>query len=202
MTSARFALVVLSTLLAAGSIVPYIVATVRRSTVPRLVTWLTWSLLTGVAGAASASAGDYPSAAFSLIGTLATGSIVVAGLRFGDRSFTRLDVTCLAVVVAGLIAWQTLGQPAIAVLVACLIDFVGLVPTLVHSWRKPYEETALTYALIAAGGGSAALAAWGHWTITALAYPVYVAATMGACWVILLSRRRIGRPEHATPEHV
>ena len=169
---------------------PYIVATVRRATRPRLVTWLTWCLLTAVAGAASASVGDYPSAAFSLVGTLATSLVLVAGLRFGDRAFTRLDVFCLAVVLAGFMAWRVLHLPGIAVLGACLIDLVGLVPTLVHSWRQPHEETALTYGLIALGGVCASLAAWGVWTVTAQAYPVYVAVSMGGCWLILLVRRR------------
>ena len=87
----RVGLVVLSTLLSAASTVPYLVATAKRQTRPRVVTWLTWALLTAVGGAASASVGDYPSAAFSFIGTVVTSAVVVAGLRYGDRTFGRLD---------------------------------------------------------------------------------------------------------------
>jgi len=50
------------------------------------VTWLTWALLTGVAGAASLSAAQLGAAVFALLGTVATTAVVVAGLRFGDRS--------------------------------------------------------------------------------------------------------------------
>jgi hypothetical protein len=190
-TPVRIGLVALSVTLGAAGTVPYIVATVRRTTRPKLVTWLTWCLLTAVAGAASASAHDYPSAAFSLIGTLVTGLVVLAGLRFGDRGFTRLDILCLAVVVAGFVLWRTLHLPQVAVLGSCVIDFVGLVPTVVHSWRRPREETAVTYGLIALGGVSAVAAAWGTWTVTAQAYPVYVAVSMGGCWLILVARRRL-----------
>jgi hypothetical protein len=186
----RIVLTVLGTALGAASTVPYLLATVRGSTRPRIVTWLTWSLLTGVAGAASASASDYPAAAFSLVGTLATALVVAAGLRYGDRTVTRLDAACVALVLVGFVLWIALDLPGIAVAAACLIDLVGLVPTLVHGWRRPHEETPVTFALIAAGGLCAAVAAWGTWTVTALAYPVYVALSMGACWAVVVLRGR------------
>lgn len=80
----RFALVVASSLLATCSTLPYIREIIRGTTKPRLVTWGTWSLLTAMAGVASASVGDYPSAVFSFIGTVATAVVVAVGLRFGD----------------------------------------------------------------------------------------------------------------------
>jgi hypothetical protein len=186
----RVGLVVLSTMLSASSTIPYLAATARHETRPRIVTWLTWALLTGVGGAASASVGDYPSAAFSFIGTAVTAAVVIAGLRYGDLAFTWLDGVCLTLVVAGLALWLGLSIPGIAVFAACVIDFVGLVPTLVHGWRRPDEETAITYALIAAAGGVATAAAWGTWTVTAIAYPIYVSVSMTACWVIVLLRQR------------
>ena len=186
----RIALVVISTFLSASSSVPTIRDTVRRRSHPRVVTWLTWSLLTGVAGAASASSGDYPAAAFSLIGTLTTAAVAIAGLRYGDRSIGRLDVVCLVLVVAGFVLWRVFNHAGIAVVAACVIDGIGLVPTLVHAWRRPREETASTYALIAVAGGCATLAAWGTWTVTAVAYPLYVLVSMGACWAIIVTGHR------------
>jgi hypothetical protein len=186
----KIVLTVLGTALGAASTLPYLLATVRGGTRPRIVTWLTWSLLTGVAGAASASGGDYPAAAFSLVGTLATALVVAAGLRYGDRTVTRLDAACVALVLVGFVLWIALDLPGIAVAAACLIDLVGLVPTLVHGWRRPHEETPVTFALIAAGGLCTAAAAWGTWTVAALAYPVYVALSMGVCWAIVVLRGR------------
>ena len=78
---------VLVSLIAAPGTVPYISVTIRGNTKPRIVTWLTWARLTGVAGAASLSAGHLGSAVFA-VGTVATSSVVVAGLRNGDRSVT------------------------------------------------------------------------------------------------------------------
>jgi hypothetical protein len=187
-STVRVGLVVLSTLLSAASTVPYLIATAKRQTRPRVVTWLTWALLTAVGGSASASVGDYPSAAFSFIGTVVTSAVVIAGLRYGDRTFGRLDLVCFVLVIVGFGLWLLLDVPGIAVGAACVIDFIGLVPTLAHAWRSPHEETAVTYALIAAGGGAATAAAWGTWTVTAVAYPLYVLVSMAACWAIVVLR--------------
>lgn len=92
-------------------------------------------------------------------------------------------------VLVGFVLWRIFDRPGIAVLAACLIDAIGLVPTLAHAWQRPREETAITYALIAVGGGVAVLAAWGTWTITADAYPMYVLLSMGDCWTIIFARR-------------
>jgi hypothetical protein len=200
-TSVRIALVVLSTCFSAASVIPAIWQTARGNIRPRIVTWLTWSLLTGVAGAASASVGDYPSAAFSLIGTVVTGAVVIAGLRYGDRSLATMDVVCLVLVVAGFVLWLSLDVPGVAVAAACVIDFIGLIPTLVHAWRQPWEEPPATYALIAIGGACATGAAWGTWTVTAIAYPIYVLLSMGACWSIVVLRRRFRPAEPAGTEH-
>lgn len=199
-STVRVGLVVLSTLLSAVGTVPYLIATVKRRTRPRVVTWLTWALLTAVGGAASASVGDYPSAAFSFIGTVVTSAVVISGLRYGDRTFGRVDLVCFVLVIAGFGLWLLLDVPGIAVGAACVIDFIGLVPTLAHAWRTPYEETAVTYALIAAGGGAATAAAWGTWTVTAVAYPLYVLVSMAACWAIVVLRSaRLPTPaEHET----
>jgi hypothetical protein len=63
-----------------------------------------------------------------------------------------------------------------------------LVPTAAHAWRHPEEETTSTFALIAAGGACAGLAAWGDVSVTALAYPVHVALSMGAVALLTLGR--------------
>jgi hypothetical protein len=121
-----------------------------------------------------------------------TAAVVLAGLRYGDRTLTWLDAVCLTLVAVGFALWLGLAIPGIAVFAACVIDFIGLVPTLVHAWRRPAEETAITYGLIAAAAGVATAAAWGTWTITAIAYPIYVLVSMTACWMIIFVRHRIG----------
>src|SRR4051794_31968356 len=112
--AARLLLMALSSLLAAASSVPYL-RTIRAGiTQPRLVTWATWSVLTGMAAVACASTGDWPAAVFAGIGTVATTTIVVVGWRRGHRGVGKLDIACASLVIAGLALWQVSDQPAVA----------------------------------------------------------------------------------------
>jgi hypothetical protein len=185
-------LIVFGSLLAASGTVPYVIATVKRQTKPRLVTWATWALLTGLASASAFSDGKLAGGIFALLGALSTGAIVVAGLRYGDRSLEKLDIICLGGVAAGFVLWPLLHSPAVGVLAAIIIDFVGLVPTVRHAWEEPGEETWITYALVGVGGSLAVLPVFLHQTltVTSIGYPVYAAVSLGSLAVVIVSRRR------------
>ena len=181
---------VVASVIAAGGTIPYIVETVKGKTKPRIVTWSTWSLLTGMAAAAAFSDGQLASGLFALLGSLATAAIAIAGFRYGDRSLTPLDISCLSGVIVGLVLWRLFDSPALAVWAAIAIDLTGFIPTLVHAWRAPHEETLITYALVSFGGFlsvAAALLAGGI-SVTALGYPLYAAVSMGSCGILSLVR--------------
>ncbi len=183
-------LAILGSLVAAAGTVPYIIETVQKKAKPRVVSWFTWALLTGLAGAAALADGQIAAALFAFAGTLATSAVVIAGWRYGDRSFTKLDIACMVGVAAGLALWLSFDSPALAIWGAIVIDLVGFVPTYVHAWKKPNEETPLFFAMAGAGGLLSTIAAVpvGGWTVTSVAYPLYVALSMAACLAILLIR--------------
>lgn len=186
------ALAILGSLLAVAGTVPYIIETAQRKAKPRVVSWFTWALLTGLAAAAAFSDGQISAGLFALAGTLATGSVVVVGWKYGDHTFTRLDIVCLIGVLAGLALWLTFDSPALAVWGAIVIDFIGFVPTYKHAWDKPKEETPAFFGTVFAGGLLSTLAAIpvGGWTVTSVAYPLYVALSMGVCLAILMLRTK------------
>lgn len=185
-------LAIMGGLISAAGTIPYIVETIKGKTKPRLVTWATWSALTGVAAAGAFSDGQISSGIFALLGSLATGSIVAAGLRYGDRSFSTIDIACLVAVAAGIALWLTSSNPSIAVWTAIAVDFAGFIPTLKHAWQKPHEETASTFMLVGVGGviTVAAVASAGAWSVTAIGYPLYVALSMAACSAVILARNK------------
>lgn len=124
--------------------------------------------------------------AFATVETL---TIVVLGLRFGDRKLERFDIICQVGAVVGLVLWLVFDSPAVAVLATVIIDLIGALPTLKHAWKKPHEETALTFFMAGLGGLCTSLAA-GSWKITAIAYPLYITLCNVALVAIILSRNR------------
>ncbi len=195
-------LVVTGSLIAASGTVPYIIATVRRQTKPRIVTWLTWTLLTGLAAAAAFSDHQIGGGIFALLGALSCASVVVAGLSYGDRSFATLDIICMAGVAVGLALWMLLSDPAIGVWAAVAIDFVGLVPTIKHAWKAPQEETPVTYALVGVGGALTVVAVLTSQvvTVTSLGYPLYAGVSLGLLAIMIVVRRRALSKPILTPE--
>ncbi|MGZ6004812.1 MAG: hypothetical protein ACXWLH_01535 [Candidatus Saccharimonadales bacterium] len=127
--------------LALYAAVPYIIDIVKRKTKPNIVTWFTWTLLTGIATAAAFAAGEPRSDIITLAISIQTGSIVLLGLKYGIAKMTWFDGLCQLGVIVALILWLLLNSPLIAIVGALIIDFIGLLPTAKHSYLKPTEET-------------------------------------------------------------
>jgi len=197
------ACIIAGSIIAASGTVPYVIATIQGHTKPRIITWATWALLTGMASWAAFSDGQLAGGLFALLGAISTGLIALFGLRYADRSFEKIDALCLGGIVIGLILWALFNNPAIGVWAAIVIDFIGLVPTIRHAWQAPNEETALTYAAVLIGGALAVtpVIISGETSVTAIGYPTYAALSLGAVTATILWRRsRSLQPAKATTE--
>jgi len=180
---------VLSVATTIASAAPYIRDIIKGSTKPNLVSWITWSLLTGIATAAAIAAHENVAAIFTGTATLSTSLIVVLGIRHGYVKYTQFDVTCQIGAIVGIILWQLFNSPAIGVVGAVVIDFVGALPTFRHAWLKPGEETWLTFAMGGIGGFFAILALRSYDWVN-LPYAVYIVVVNVALVYVIVSRAR------------
>lgn len=182
-------LVVISSILTLVSVIPYLIDIVKGRTKPRVVSWFVWSLLTGISFAASLTEHQYPTAALMFCSVLATMAIVVLGWKNGDKKINRLDIFCFIGVVIGIIFWVIFNSPSIAVVAMIAIDFIGGIPTQVHAWEKPQEETMKTFVL-GLIGSLLTLMTVTNWQITAFAYPLFL-VIININFVLLISIRRL-----------
>lgn len=164
---------VLAGLVTVGSIIPYAIDILKGTTKPNIVSWITWTLLTGIATIAEIAGHEYKTAIFTGTAVLETAIIVILGLKYGYVKWTRFDYTCQIGAFVGLGLWWLFDTPAIAVIAAVSIDFIGALPTVRHSWLKPGEETWSTYAL-AGLGGLLAIFALTAYNWTSLSYTIYI----------------------------
>lgn len=178
---------ILATLVTVGSVIPYIRDILKGTTKPNIVSWITWTLLTGIATAAEIAAHEYVTAIFTGAAVLETAIVVVLGLKYGYVKYTRFDVVCQISAVVGLILWQLFNSPAVGVVASVSIDFIGALPTIRHSWREPGEETWLAYAL-AGFGGALAIAALHSYNWTSLTYAVYIVLVNALLSFIIIAR--------------
>jgi hypothetical protein len=178
----------LSAILTVTCSVPYLIDVVRKKTKPRIVSWLNWTLLTGIATAAAIADGQVASAVLTGAATVETGLVVILGLHYGNRKFERFDILCQIGAIVGLILWLVFNNPTIAIVATVAIDFLALLPTLKHSWTHPEEETIITFALAGLGAVFSVFAIT-SWTITGLTYPIYITFANFLLVSILLARK-------------
>lgn len=183
-------LIALSAVLTLVAAIPYMVEIVRGKTKPRIVSWFTWSILTGISCAAAFADGHIATGILLLCATIEVLMIVLLGLKHGDRKFEPLDITCQIAAFVGLGLWLIFNSPAVAVIAAVTIDLIGAIPTLKHAWLKPHEETWIAFGLSGLGGLCTVLVVT-DWHVTAVAYPLYIfVVNILTAALILVSPRR------------
>jgi hypothetical protein len=181
---------ILAAIITLASVVPYARDILRGTTRPNIVSWITWTLLTGIATAAEIAAGEYVAAIFTGSAVLETATIVFLGLRHGYVKYTRFDVVCQISAVAGIVLWQFFNSPTIGVAASVTIDFIGALPTIKHSWAEPGEETWITYAM-ASFGGLLAIAALESYNWINMPYAVYIVGVNIVLSSIIIWRGRV-----------
>lgn len=182
-------LILLSVIFTVVGVIPYLIEVVKGKTKPRVVSWLTWSVLTAISCAAAYVEGQYPTAILLFVASLETLTVVILGWQLGDKKIVRLDIVCLLGALVGIILWQVFNTPAIAVIATIAIDLVGGIPTLVHSYKRPHEETWIIFFLAFLGAGCTLLVI-SDWRITAFAYPLYLVIINVLFTGVIISRGR------------
>ncbi len=185
----RTALAIFGGLVLMLSSLPYIRAVIRGETKPRIVSWFTWTLLLLVSIAATAADHDWVTVLLLGGDAVGTSAIVVFGWKYGDRRFERFDVVCQVAAIVGLLLWFVFDSPLVAVVASVVIDFIGAVPSIKHSWQEPYEETASTF-VMDTFGALASLAALTSFRATAVVYPIYLVVINATFALIVVGRRK------------
>jgi len=152
---------------------PYIVNIVKGKTKPNIITWLTWTLLIAIAAVALFAA-HQPQAALLLTGdALATFAVAIFGLGYGIARLDGFDIGCQIAALIGLGLWLVFNSPMIAVVATIVIDAIGTIPTLRHSWSHPEEETSSTFAL-GVVATICTLLSLKAYSVSAWLYPLYL----------------------------
>lgn len=175
----------------------YVVATVRDTARPEIVSWASWAALLTESTVAAFITGQYPSALYTGLCAAACAVVTVLSLRRGTWAVSALDVASMAAVAAGLVLLLVVRSPGAVVLVSVTADLAAYLPTMRHAWREPGEEPALTYLLFAMG--AALTLAAESLVLTGIVYPLYLAVADSLMVVIIMGRRRAERLRSRPP---
>ncbi len=127
--------------------VPYFWEIFKRRTQPHIYTWLIWCLTQGI-GTAGILYGRGGLVGYSLVfGTCLVFLVFLLSFKYGTKNITRSDAVILVFAVLAIIVWWQLHNPVLAVLMVCVIDGVGYLPTYRKLYAEPWSEHATTWVL-------------------------------------------------------
>lgn len=155
---------------------------------PHAFSWLIWGSISAVGFAAQVAEGAGPGAWARGFACVTCFLLVWAGYVRGDRSYSRADWATLAISLAAIPLWIVTKTPFWSVVIVCIIDTVGYLPTIRKAMLKPQEEPAMGYAWFALGA-LFSLFAIEHYTPSTWLYPVVMVASNSAMVCFLLLRQ-------------
>ena len=184
----KLAIIIFSGILAAVSSLPYLIDVVKHRTKPRIASWVTWNVMKTIAIIAAIVEHEYITAILLLVSLMGTLSILILGWEYGNKKIEPVDIVCLIGVMVGIIMWAIFNSPAIGVLAVITIDLIGGIPTILHAWQNPHEETWVTF-LLSFFAAVFILMTVTDWRITAFAFPLYLVVMDLSLVLIIVSRR-------------
>jgi len=193
------AVTVLGSALTAAAALPYILDIARGRARPRIASWSIWTVVQAIGTASAFSAGQLPTACYTLLCAAGCAAVVFLGWRYGSREFGRLDAVCVTLAAEGvaLLAVATWVPGFIpvswAVAVSVATDFLAYLPTFHHAWRRPKEEPWIPYAMFGAAAALVLLVT-DYRVLVGVIYPTYLFAA-DAAMVIMI----VASPHYAIP---
>jgi hypothetical protein len=177
----------LSTALMALSRIVYFTSIFKGKTKPHAFSWLIWGAISSIGFAAQVAEGAGPGSWARGLSAVTCCVLAVLCYFKGEKNITRGDWLMLASGLAAIPLWIITKTPVWSVIIVCVIDTIGYLPTVRKSWDKPYEETHVSY-FISSACAVFALFAIDNYTISTWLYTAVLAVSNSAMAVFLLVR--------------
>lgn len=171
----------------------YIRAILKGQARPHLFTWMIFTVLTSIGFLAQLSADAGPG--MFITGLSGLGNLTIAVFAFwkGEKNITRSDWVFFIGALAAIPVWLATETPLYAVLMISAIDAMAFYPTFRKSWNKPWDESAVAYALAGLQFFMSVMGMEKINVITAL-YPLVIVGLNVLLIALLLGRRHALRP--------
>lgn len=187
-------LAVLSAVITAACVIPYLLDVRRGTTRPQRTSWFVFATLAAVA-AVSQAAGEGGAGMWLAAGSaVGFSAVFVASIRNGIGGSAPVDRITLVIAAAGTAAWLLFDQPMLAVLGVIVAELGAVALTVAKAHRDPGSETLATWAADCLAG-AVAVAATTDLSVAELAYPIHhtVANGLVAATIVTARRRREAR---------
>lgn len=171
-----------------AAFVPYVVAILRRKTVPNRATWWIWMVVGFMLGASYRFSGADHTIWVPVSYVIGPFVIAILSIKYGEGGWARFDRVCLFGAGTSAILWWMFNSSLIALIINLFIDIMGALPTIRKSYHEPEKEDRLAWSLFIAGN-TINLFAVERWTFAISAYPVWMFIGSGLITALIFIRR-------------
>lgn len=156
-------------------ILPYIRDIHLRKAHPHVLSWLGWGFITALGAFAMLAEGSEWAVVILFSNTLLCLSIAVYSVirKVGVWSTTVFDFVFFGLGILGIVLWQTLDMPILALICAIIADFSFGLPTIIKTYKNPESETYFVW-FTATISGFLSLFALKSFVFSEVAYPLYL----------------------------
>ena len=169
----------------------YIRATIKHEIKPDRVTWWIIALVSGMISVNYWQIGAHETIWLPVAYTLGSLIIAILSLTYGEGAFRlhMLDRVCLAGALLSALVWWWLSAPFLSLLMNVCTEFVGLIPTIVKAYKRPWTEDKMAWT-ITSSASLLNLFAIDQWVVTIMLYPLYVFVTNAIVLYPLVRNRK------------
>ncbi|HPT08544.1 MAG TPA: hypothetical protein PLE28_02520 [bacterium] len=155
--------------------VPYLLDVYYKRVNPHILSWIGWSFITALGGSAMLASGSHWVVSLLFANTILCFLIAVYSIikRVGVWSSSVYDFLFFGLGVFGLILWQILDAPIIALVLSIIADLSFGLPTIIKTYKNPESETYFPW-LASTTSGLLSFFAIEHLNFSEVAYPVYL----------------------------
>jgi hypothetical protein len=177
----------------------YIVAVLKRETVPHIITWVLSAFLAGISVFMYHEAGSQETVYVPLGDFIGLTVIALLALKYGRRGhFSRLDWACVVGGVVGIAIFLIARNPFLAFLATLTAEVLAIIPTMAKTYAFPREEDFLAWTFTIIGNTLNFLAlSWANHTELIYVWTIFVAD--GIVWVLILRGMKLGFLMSARP---
>ena len=147
----------------------YIVAILRKTTKPAMVSWLLWAALDVIL-----IVGMYKENALNgqIVGGVLGGFVIaILAVKYGDSRWKMVDKFCLGGGIIGLMLLLIFDNATLSILTVLTVICLGGIPTFVSAWHEPTKEDRLAWTILFLSCVFA-VAAIPSWTFADAAQPI------------------------------
>lgn len=155
--------------------IPYLIDIHNKKVHPHILSWMGWSFITALGGSAMLASGSHWVVALLFANTLLCFFIAVYSIlrKVGVWSSSVYDFLFFGFGVLGLILWQVLDAPIIALILSIFADLSFGLPTIIKTYKDPKSETYFAW-LASTIAGLLSLLAIENFNFSEVAYPAYL----------------------------